>query len=322
MICFIETIVCIILHISSYMIWTKLLGFHFPLPFAGFLLPFLGMFVIVLTIWMKFPPHWRKNGLFKRRMLCTIVLLMYPGFIFTQQLDLVYNAMMYVSDGHQMIISMLMPFVRELNVWMVKRVASKAANGDISRATIVARFSISSLYSIYICFILGSLVNTSTSLALMGMDLALNCVVCLRIVWINKTHPEHLNQQIDLIQELVVNELVEFLVPGAYTLAFALLVYGPNCDLIGNLCNGYWSFQSIQDFNTAFQNMGLFLLVELLGTIATSITLKAYCHIDIMYALSSLQKEFEIIFCMVIVLRIFGVSSGVPIIFTIFSLTL
>ena len=66
----------------------------------------------------------------------------------------------------------------------------------------------------------------------MVMDLVLNCVVCLRIVWINKNHPEQLNKQIDLIQELVVNELVEFLVPGAYILAFALLVYGSNCDLI------------------------------------------------------------------------------------------
>ena len=154
----------------------------------------------------------------------------------------------------------------------------------------------------------------------MGMDLALNCVLCLRIVWINKNHPEHLNQQIDLIQELVVNELVEFLVPGAYMLAFALLVYGPNCDLIGNLCNGYWSFESIQDFDMAFQNMGLFLLIELLGTIATTIALKACCNIDIIYALSSLQIEFEIVFSIIMGLRIFGVSSGVLIICTVFIL--
>ena len=309
-ICFIETILSIILHISSYMIWTKFLGFHYPLPFAGFLLPFLALFIILLTIWLRFPSDWRKNGLFNRRMVCTIFLLMYPGFIFTQQLDLVYSAMMKVSNGYQMIISMLMPFVRELNIWILNRVASKAANGDVTRATIVARFSLSALYSIYICFILGSSVSTSTSLALMGMDLALNGVVYLRIVWINKHYPEHVNQQIDLIQELVVNELVEFLVPGAYTLAFALLVYGSNCDLIGNLCNDYWSFESIQNFTMAFQNMGLFLLIELLGTIVTAIALRACCHFNIIIALSSLQKEFEIVFCMIIGVRIFGVSSG------------
>ena len=318
MMCLIETIICIVLHISSYMIWTKFLKFHYPIPFAGFSFPFLSLFSILLIIWIKFPPHWRKNGLFKRRMLCTIFLMMYPGLIFLQQLDRVYSAMMSVSNGYQMIIAMLLPFVRELNIWIVKKVALKATNGDQTGATIVVRFAFSAMYSIYVCFILGSSVDTYTSLALMGMDSALNFVVCLRIVWINKRHSEQQNQQIDLIQELVVNELVEFLAPGAYILAFALLIYGSNCDLIGNLCNDYWSFESIQDFTMAFQNMGLFLLIELLGTIATAIVLRACCNIDIMIALSSLQEEFEIVFCMIIGVRIFGVSRGMLVIFTTF----
>ena len=151
---------------------------------------------------------------------------------------------------------------------------------------------------------LSSSTSTSTTFFLLGTDFTANVIVCLRIVWLRINHPENVTQCINLIQELAVNELVEFLAPTLFLITFALFSYGPNCHLMGNLCNGYWQFVPIQDMHAAFLNLGGLCSVDLVSTLVTGIILKATCKINILMILKELLKEYKIAFCVVLGARL------------------
>ena len=229
--------------------------------------------------------------------------------VFKYQLDTIAKELMKNQSEYQIIIALLLPCIRELNLWIITKLTKKTANGDLPAANIVARFSLSAWYTIALCFLLGSLATNTITWVLVGTDFTINTILCMLIVWKKKQSPDNVGQHIDLIQELAVYELVEFLAPCVFMLSFALLVYGPNCNLVGNLCNDYWQFEAIQDFNQAFQNMGTFFVVDLLSTLVTAITLKACCQINIMHAMVEILQEFSFAFLAILGTRISTASK-------------
>ena len=290
-------------------VWTHTLSYQFPVPLSMYLSSPIGFITLILTTWFNFPLVWRKARKFRRRMMYFAILMIYPTMVFKYQLDTIFKELMKNQSEYQIIMSLLLPCVRELNLWIITKLTEKTANGDLPGANIVARFSLSAWYTIALCLILGSLATNTITWVLVGTDFAMNTILCMRIVWKRKQSPDNVGQHIDLIHELAVYELVEFLAPGAFILSFAILVHGPNCDLVGNLCNDYWQFELIQDFSQAYQNMGTFFVVDLLSTMVTVVTLKTCCQIDILHIMMQLLQEFSYVFCAILGTRIWTVSK-------------
>ena len=299
----------VILVITTYWIWTQALGHQYPVPITGYLFTPPLLTVLLLTTWMNFPSVWRQTRKLRARMLYFMLLFIYPTFIFKIQLDIVSRILKQNQVEYQLSIPLLLPFIRELNLWILTKLTQKVANGDLPGANIIARFSLSAWYTIALCFILGSSATNTTTWVLVVTDFAINTILSTQIVWKKIKSPDKIGHLIDMIQELAVYELVEFLAPSAFLLSFALLVYGPNCDLIGNLCNDYWQFEAIQDFSQAFQNMGTFFLVDLFSTLVTATILKVFCQINIWHVMMELLKEFNYAFCAILGTRLFNVSK-------------
>ena len=289
-------------------IWTQLLGFYPPIPLGGFAVGLPCLFLYLVTIWNSFPKVWRKTKGFKWRFMYFVFLLLYPSLIFKFQLQIIGGALKNSNGEKQVFVSLLLPCIRELNLWISSKLSKKVAEGDVTRANIILMFSLSAWYTIALCFILGSLASDATTWFLVGTDFTINNIIMLRIMWIRKRNPENIEQQIDLIQELAVYLLIEFVGPSVVILTFALLVYGSNCHLIGNLCNDYWQFSAIQDISQAFQNMGTFFIVDLLSIFTTVFTMKFCCGINILHVMMELLREFRYPFCAIIFTRIFAVS--------------
>ena len=284
-------------------IWTQVLGYHIPVPLSGYLIGLPTYVLTLLSTWFNFPLSWRENEKLKRRTLYFVLLLFYSTIIFKLQLQAVEKALTRNQNAYQIIISFLLPFIRELNLWVIAKLTEKAADGDLPGANIMAKFSLTSWYTVALCFILSSSTSTTTIWVLMGTDFAVNTILCIRIVWLKKKYPEDVDAYIHLIQELVVYELVEFLAPTVFLIMFALLAYGSNCHLIGNLCNGYWQFVPIQDIPQALLNLGTLCVVDILGTLLSSIILKAICKINILIVMKELIKEYKFAFCAVLGFR-------------------
>ena len=196
-----------------------------------------------------------------------------------------------------------------LNLWIASKFIGKVADGDVTGANTYLRFSLSAWYTIALCFILGSMASNTTTLVLLGTDFTANAIIMLRVILLRKMNPEEIELQIDLLQEMAIYELVEFVAPTVVILTFGLLVLGPNCELIGNLCNSYWQFVGIQDMAQAFENMVTFWFVDILSTMITTVTIKLCCGINMLNIMMELLREFRFVFCAVTCMRMCTVSD-------------
>ena len=123
--------------------------------------------------------------------------------------------------------------------------ARKSASGDISRVNITVHHGISTSHSLFLDYTVGSIATIPTSIVIIGADVLTNIFIGLKIVYIYKTTPFKKNKQIELLQILVINEMVECMVPITYLLCFTVAYFGPNSDLIGNIRNNYWQYNAV-----------------------------------------------------------------------------
>ena len=142
------------------------------------------------------------------------------------------------------------------------------------------------------CYIIGWSTDEITAWVLMGVDFLMNIYLCLRIVWSRKRNPENLNDQTNLLQELAIVEMVEFLAPLSFILVFSLAYYTPIGAIVGNISNDYWAYHAIDDIGKTLRKMVLFFLVDFTSTFASATILWFSCKINLWNVFAVLQKEF------------------------------
>ena len=116
--------------------------------------------------------------------------------------------------------------------------------------------------------------------------------------------------RVEAIQELVLNEHVEFMIPIAYAICFAMAYYGPNAEILGGIKNSYWQFEAVEDFITAFEGVAKFFLIDTVSVVITSVTLWMSCRINITKVYKHMMKEFWSIFTLQMAYMMTEVSNN------------
>ena len=116
---------------------------------------------------------------------------------------------------------------------------------------------------------------------------------------------------ITLLQELVIAERVECIVPLAYTLCSFTAYYGPNANLIGNIKNNYWQYVAVEDAHETVENVSMFFFIDLLSGITCSLILWFSCRINFIRVYIAIQKEFGLLFLLTLVYILVMVSNRV-----------
>ena len=95
-----------------------------------------------------------------------------------------------------------------------------------------------------------------------GIDFLINFYFVIK-AFITKRNPtkENVAKLMQSVQILVIGESIEIIVPLAYLLCFIAAFYGPNSDILGNVKNGYWQYNSVDDIWVTINNL-LFLVVN------------------------------------------------------------
>ena len=117
-----------------------------------------------------------------------------------------------------------------------------------------------------------------------------------------------IDKQIGLLQELVISEMVEVVIPLTYLLTFIVAYYGPNTELIGNVRNGYWQYTKTDDVGHTIEYVFMFFLVDVFSLIISATLLWCFCRINFYRAYSEIMKEFGIAFTIQMGSALNGVS--------------
>ena len=279
----------------SYIVWTLLFEFQYPIPFLGTVATYVGFVFTITVIWFLFPTKWRQSWNFRKRMRYFIFQLLFTILV-TIFYNMITQTIAKSSNKYQPIVALMLPALRELQITISTKLIKKAANGDEWGATILLRYAISVQYIIVLCIVLGSLATNSTSWVLIGVDYFHNLWLTFKIVWMNKRKPEKIMKQIETLEDLALCELAEFHAPVVFIFVFIAASYGPNFRLFGNIGNSYWTFNAIADINQSLTNMIYLFLVDFSSTVASGLILWSSCRIGLWKVFGILQNEFGKIF--------------------------
>ena len=210
---------------------------------------------------------------------------------------------------YQPLIAFAFPVSRELWVWLLTKLARNCANGD-ERGTIIACiYALYTNHTICLSYIIGSIADDATSWILMATDFSLNVYLCITIVWTQKRNPSDVTNIINMLQELAISEMVEFQSPLCFTLIFALAYYTPIGGLVGNVSNGYWAYEAVNNIHATLSKMMVFFCVDLASSILNTMILRISCKINILQFMAKLQKEFFGTFILYLAYLNMGVSN-------------
>ena len=111
------------------------------------------------------------------------------------------------------------------------------------------------------------------------------------------------------VHELVIGELVNFVVPSCYLLCFLIAYYGPNADIIGDIKNGYWQYSAVGDVMRSISRLCAFWLIDASSLFICMTILWKFCRLNLFKVYAALQIEFGKGFCIATMASVNGVEK-------------
>ena len=225
-ICLIGIALCLFALVLSYVFWSKVLNYQYPIPFLGIAFLNILTYPFCIMIWYNFPTEWRQDREFEKRMKYYI-----SYWSLQYSIVIVYRLIAYVlrqfqqQSQYQPFISLLLVFTREISMWLGNKLLEKTSGGDIVGARIVLKYQICTSHAIVLCTVIGSYISNATSWVLIGADFCLNILVCIRLINAKRKTPQRIHHQIKLLQELSICELVEFQTPLSFMIVYMVTYY-------------------------------------------------------------------------------------------------
>ena len=135
---------------------------------------------------------------------------------------------------------------------------------------------------------------------LLGINFCINMSLCRQAIGlhkkietldIDKNNEESLKK--DVITELILNEIIEILVPLAYIGTFLMAYYGPNKELIGNIGITIWKYKKVEGLNSLIAVVEM-VLFDSASFILAGLLLRFYCRVNILAEYCKIVKKYWI----------------------------
>ena len=223
--------------------------------------------------------------------------------------NVIAKGLLMFEDNYQWVIALTLPVFREFNVWFMTLLATKASNGDPKTVEITCVHIMGTRHALFLSYTLGSIATSETSFIILATDFLINLYISLRFVWVKKRTPLNIEKQMELLQDLMINEMVEFTVPLVYFLCFCSAYYGPNADLIGNIGNSYWQYNAVKDVGKTIENISMFFFIDFGSLVISGALLWTLTRVSLYRAFCFYQKEYGVVFLINLTCILYFVSN-------------
>ena len=99
------------------------------------------------------------------------------------------------------------------------------------------------------------------------------------------------------IEEIVINERVEGIIPIVYLILIVMAYYGPNANLLGNIKLQIWHYESqIGSMEKFVTNIILLLFVDFLSFLLNGAFIWKVCKVNVLSVFMKIQKSFWLYF--------------------------
>jgi hypothetical protein len=98
-----------------------------------------------------------------------------------------------------------------------------------------------------------------------------------------------------MIEELILTERIEVIVPLTYMICFSIAYYGPNAEILGNVKLDLWHFKPALDFGNYMRSVLILFVVDFMSLVITGKLLQTTCNITVVKVFKNIQSEFWLI---------------------------
>ena len=304
------SLIAIIVFLAAWALGTLLwiqIGYVPPVPFSGMIAGYSIAITQYLVLWFHFPKEWRKIPEFRKRLKYFLAALILSQ-ILTMEYNVIAKFLLEYKDNNQWAIALTLPLFIQFNSWKVNKLATKASGGDTRTVEVTSGHLMATRHALFLTYTLGSIATDLTANIILATDYLINLSLVIRLIRLKKKDPLNVEKQIDLLQDLVLNEMIEFVVPVAYVIVFGSAYFGPNSNLIGNVGNSYFQYNKVENFLDSIQTIGVFFLVDVFSLISNTIILRIFAKISVFDALFVYVKEYGALFTINMTLIFFVVS--------------
>ena len=281
-----------------YSVWTSGYEFNYPIPFSN-LLVYISSFVFLISLWFRFPRKMRKNKEIRNKIIAYIISYLWSMIIAFQKqcLRLMFTR---IPLKFQWIMAIVLPIYRKFNMYMMNSIVDKWITFDKLVARCYVNIYINCNYALFIAISVGSTSLMSTSYSILTFELFLNLYTCFKIIRLQRKigqsglqkREELRIHNLEAIQNLALTEILEILVPVAYTMTLVIAYYGPNNDVLGNIRNGYWQYHAVDDISTVLRAVFQMFCLDLASAIIGGILLWKFSSINLLEEFFKIWKRY------------------------------
>ena len=292
------------------LLWLYGLRYQIPVPFTFYILYLNAIIVTPITIWYRLPMEWHQSSKFKKRLRYFVA-----GSLYMTCTTLAYAAinkiLLFIPLEYQWIAVIFLPLVRELHLLATININAKCVDGDYDAMVIFRTQSVTIGHSIFLANTVGNIVTNTNSYVIMAIDFLLNMFICCKIIYLKYKDdtPANKVKTIQLLQELMIYEWIEVVIPMAYLVFLMMAYYGPNKELIGDIGSSYWQYAAIENINEPIMYLCIFFVVDLVSLFVTGYVLWFFCQINVYKAYAALQDEFGWAFAVLLTANLIGVNN-------------
>ena len=197
-------------------------------------------------------------------------------------------ALTKIPIDYQWSLAIVFALIREMNQGMLSRVCCRIPERNLNLVKISTWHWMAAVNAFFLTVAMSSVATATTSYLILAIDFFINVLLCIKIIWKFKKNEDITNDEIILdLNELVLNEKLEMVIPLCYCLSYLMAYYGPNKAILGNIAES--------DVEKTMKVTGLFFLFDVSSLFVSSILLWFFCKINLFNVYVKSQKELWLI---------------------------
>ena len=286
--------------VLSHLIWTDYFGYVYPVPWLYFFLLFLWVPVFVVSLWLSFPSEYRKDAHVRKKILFFLAYVVY--FKMACPLRLVLLFLFVKTPTYvQPVWAVALPLYGMLDNFLATKLMEKATDNNNRDAKLITNIESTSNFTAVLAISLGSYASETATYCILALDLLLKLYSCYGISKISKELRSEIEdeekRQLQLkkeraVQDLVLEEFVEVLMPIVYAAVVLLGYYGPNSAILGNIGCKKWQWKEITDMTQMLIALLRMFIIDILALFFNGLVLWKYSSVNAIKELSRHIKQY------------------------------
>lgn len=305
----VEMVIFSLLHL----IWTVILGLFEPFPFRLDITYYICLMVLAARFYFIISRQTEIDEEFRKKMKAYQFRLSWYAFVNIQLIFGVNEILANTSPNFQWAVCLIIPLTKAVNDFIINKFVCKYASlKNLVPAKFIASIWTNLIYSFFLAITLTHL-EEAAGYILLGVNFALNILLCYKIIqmdakvsMIEDERKKAQSSKEEVLTELVLNEIIEIIVPLAYIGSEIAFSYGPNQLSLGNISG--FEIQ-LKKFNPgALTSVAEMALIDSGSAILSGILLWWFCRINIFQHYCKIIKKYWIFIALMGGMCVSGVS--------------